>query len=78
MNIEAYRKTIIHKILDIENESLLSRIDAILNEETYAYSISGKPLSVNEYNQEINSILEVAESKPVYTSEEIKKKIFKK
>ena len=45
MNIEAHRKNIIHRILDIQNENILNKIDALLNEEGYIYSISGELLS---------------------------------
>lgn len=78
MNIEAHRKSIIHRILDIENESILTKIDAILNEEGYVFTVSGKSLSVNEYKEQVSEILNVADSQSSYTSEEIKKKIFKK
>ena len=45
MNIETQRKNIVHRILDIENQQLLSQIEDLINNEVYAYTTSGKPLS---------------------------------
>ena len=78
MNIETHRKSIIHRILDIQNEEVLNKIDQILNEEGYIYDVTGKLLSVSDYKQEIEAILKVSEENDVYNSEEIRNKIFKK
>ncbi len=78
MNIEAHRKSIIHRILDIQNDEVLNKIDQILNDEGYVYDVNGKLLSVANYKQEIGSILKVSDENEVYTSEVIRNKIFKK
>ena len=78
MNIETHRKSIIHRILDIQNEVVLDKIDQLLNEEGYIYDVTGKLLSVSDYKQEIEAILKVSEENDVYNSEEIRNKIFKK
>jgi len=78
MNIETHRKSIIHRILDIQNEEVLNKIDQLLNDEGYAYDVNGKSLSVSEYKQEIEAILKVSEENEVYNSEAIRNKIFKK
>ena len=78
MNIEAHRKSIIHRILDIQNENILNKIDNLLNEVGYLYSISGELLSEEAYKNEISTILLASEESEGYTSDEIKKKIFKK
>lgn len=78
MNIETHRKSIIHRILDIQNEEVLNKIDQILNEEGYIYDVTGKLLSVSDYKQEIVAILKVSEENEVYNSEVIINKIFKK
>lgn len=78
MNIETHRKSIIHRILDIQNEEVLNKIDQLLNNEGYVYDVNGKSLSVSEYKQEIEAILKVSEENDVYSSEAIKNKIFKK
>ena len=78
MNIESHRKSIIHRILDIQNDEVLNKIDQILNEEGYIYDVTGKLLSVSDYKQEIEAILKVSEENDVYNSEAIRNKIFKK
>ncbi len=78
MNIEAHRKSIIHRILDIQNDEVLNKIDQILNDEGYVYDLTGKLLSVSDYKQEIEAILKVSEENNVYNSEAIRNKIFKK
>jgi heterodisulfide reductase subunit B len=78
MNIETHRKSIIHRILDVQNEAVLDKIDQLLNQEGYVYDVSGKLLSVSDYMQEIEGILKVSEQNDVYNSEAIRNKIFKK
>jgi hypothetical protein len=78
MNIETHRKSIIHRILDIQNEDILDKIDQLLNEEGYVYDVNGKLLSVADYKQEIESILKVSDENEVYNSQAIRNKIFKK
>ena len=78
MNIETHRKSIIHRILDIQNEEVLNKIDQLLNDEGYVYDVNGKSLSVSEYKREIEAILKVSEENEVYNSEAIRNKIFKK
>lgn len=78
MNIETHRKSIIHRILDVQNEAVLDKIDQLLNQEGYVYDVSGKLLSVSDYMQEIEDILKVSEQNDVYNSEAIRNKIFKK
>ena len=78
MNIETHRKSIIHRILDIQNDEVLNKIDQILNDEGYVYDVNGKLLSVANYKKEIESILKVSDENEVYTSEVIRNKIFKK
>jgi hypothetical protein len=78
MNIETHRKSIIHRILDIQNEDILDKIDQLLNDEGYVYDVNGKLLSVADYKQEIESILKVSDENEVYNSQAIRNKIFKK
>lgn len=78
MSIETHRKSIIHRILDVQNETLLEKIDLLLNEEGYVYDVSGKLLSISDYKQEIVNILKVSEENDVYNSESIRNKVFKK
>ena len=78
MNIETHRKSIIHRILDVQNEQILDKIDQLLNEEGYIYDVSGKLLSVEAYKKEVEDILKASEEDEVYNSDVIRNKIFKK
>lgn len=78
MNIEAHRKSIIHRILDINNETILNKIDSLLNDDGYIYSVSGELLSEEAYKNEISTILLASEDSEGFTSAEIKRKLFKK
>ena len=78
MNIESHRKSIIHRILDVQNEQILDKIDQLLNEEGYIYDVSGKLLSVEAYKKEVEDILKASEEDEVYNSDGIRNKIFKK
>ncbi len=78
MNIESHRKSIIHRILDVQNEQILDKIDQLLNEEGYIYDVSGKLLSVEAYKKQVEDILKASEEDEVYNSDVIRNKIFKK
>lgn len=78
MNIESHRKSIIHRILDVQNEQILDKIDQLLNEEGYIYDVSGKLLSVEAYKKEVEDILKASEEDEVYNSDVIRNRIFKK
>lgn len=78
MNIEAQRKSIIHRILDVKNEELLTKIDELLNADGYIYSVQGDFLTQAEFKNQVLDILQVSEDGEVYTTEEVRKKILKK
>jgi len=79
MNIETQRKNIVHRILDIENQQLLSQIEDLINNEVYAYTTSGKPLSASEYKNHLSEIMNVADAGEIdYNTEEARKKINRK
>lgn len=72
------RKNIIHRILDIENEVLLSKIDSLLNDKGYVYTVQGELLTQFDFKKQVSDILQVSENDEVYTTDELKKKILKK
>ncbi|HSD06915.1 hypothetical protein [Flavobacterium sp.] len=79
MNVESQRRNIVHRILDIENVQLLNKIEKLLNDDIYAYSTDGKPLSVKEYENHLNEIIKLSDAGEIgYTTEEARKKIVKK
>jgi len=54
MSLKAAKLTIVQKILLVEEESILNRIDEILeNELIVGYTVEGKPLTKKEYNQRL-------------------------
>ena len=42
MDLETQRKNIVHRILNVQNSTLLSQIEVLLNNDIYYYSTSGK------------------------------------
>jgi len=54
MSLKVAKLTIVQKILLVEEESILNRIDEILeNEMIVGYTVEGKPLTKKEYNQRL-------------------------
>lgn len=79
MNVETQRKNIVHRILAIQNEQLLSQIEALLDNDVYTYTTSGKPLTTAAYKNHLTEIMNVSEaSENGYTTEEARKKISRK
>lgn len=79
MNVEAQRRNIVHRILDIESVQLLNQIEELLNSDIYAYSTDGKSLTVKEYKNHINETIKLSDAGEMgYTSEEAMKKIIRK
>ena len=79
MNLETQRKNIVHRILDIDNEQLLSQIEELLNKEVHTFTTSGKPLSTEEYKNHLTGIMRVSEAgEPGFTTHEARKKISRK
>ena len=79
MNVETQRRNIVHRILDIDNSQLLTKIEELLNNEVYAYTTSGKPLTTQEYKDHLTQIINVSDAGEVgYTTEEAKRKIIRK
>ncbi len=79
MNIETQRKNIVHRILDIENAQLLNQIEALLDNDIYAYTTAGKPLTASAYKNHLTEIMKVSDAGDIgYTTEEGKKGITRK
>lgn len=74
MNIEAHKNQLIKKIIDVQDEKLLDKIEAILNSDyIIAQTIDGKSLTKSEYIEHIESISQsVADGAETYTSEEVR------
>ncbi len=79
MNLEAQRKNIVHRILEIENSKLLSQIEELLDNDVYTYTTSGKSLSVKEYKEHLDEIIVASDSgENGYSTNEARNKISRK
>jgi hypothetical protein len=80
MNIEAHKNQLIKKIIDVQDEKLLDKIEAILNSDhIVAHTIDGKSLTKSEYIEHIESISQsVADGAETYTSKEVRSHILSK
>ena len=74
MNIEAYKKQIIKKLIAVPDENLLEQIDAFLNINLIvAHSFDGKSLTKSQYIEHIASISRsVVNGAETYTSEQVR------
>lgn len=79
MNVEAQRKNIVHRILEIENSKLLSQIEELLDNDVYTYTTSGKSLSVKEYKEHLDDIIVASDSgEKGYSTNKARNKISRK
>ena len=80
MNIEAHKNQLIKKIIDVQDEKLLDKIEAILNgDQIVAQTIDGKSLSKSEYMEHIESISQSVDyGAETYTSDEVRASILDK
>lgn len=79
MSVETQRNNIVHRILEIQNAKLLNQIEALLDNDVYAFTTSGEPLSVKEYRNHLDEIMMASDAgEKGYTTEEAKNKISKK
>jgi len=79
MNAETQRKNIVHRILDVQDLNLLNQIEALLDNDIYSYTTSGKTLTVKEYKNHLDEIMIASDSGKIgYSTEEAKNKIQRK
>ncbi len=80
MNIEAHKNQLIRKLIDVQDEILLNKIDAILNTDVIvAQTIDGESLTKSQYIDHIESISQsVADGAETYTSDQVKASILSK
>lgn len=79
MSVEAKRRNIVHRILDIENVQLLNQIEELLNSDIYAYTTNGKPLTVGEYKNRLDEIIKLSDTGELgFSTEDARKGIVKK
>ncbi|HQZ24950.1 MAG TPA: hypothetical protein PLD18_06595 [Flavobacterium sp.] len=79
MNLVTKRNNIVHRILDISDSKLLNQIEELLDKDVFAFTTSGKPLSVKEYKNHLDQIKTASDSGAVgYLTEEAKSKLKRK
>lgn len=79
MNLATKRNNIVHRILDISDSKLLNQIEELLDKDVFAYTTSGKPLSVKEYKNHLDEIIIASDSGAVgYSTAEAKSKLKRK
>jgi len=78
-SLTEHKNKLVKKILDVEKEETLLKIEAILDEEIIGNISAGNPLNKKEYIKHINDIsISVNEGAKTYTTEEVKHTILGK
>ena len=74
MNIQAAKLDIVQKILTVETESIIEKINKILDKEMIvAYTVDGNPLTKDAYNKRLQKAEAQIESGDYLTQEELEK-----
>jgi len=74
MNIQAAKINVVQKILTVETESIIEKINEILDKEmTVAYTIEGGALTKDAYNKRLQKAESQIESGDYFTQEELEK-----
>ena len=74
MNIEAAKLDIVQKILSVKTESIIEKINKILEKEMIVgYTVEGKPLTKKAYNKRLEKAEQEIESGNYVTQEELEK-----
>jgi len=74
MSIQAAKLDVVQKLLSVQKESLLNKINKILDKEMIvAYTIEGKPLTKNDYNKRLHKAEQQIKSGDYLTQQELEK-----
>ncbi|CAN5457435.1 hypothetical protein BH10BAC1_BH10BAC1_04830 [soil metagenome] len=74
MNIQAAKLNIVQKILAVKNESIIEKINKILDKEVVVgYTVEGKPLTREAYNKRLQKGEEQIQLGDYFTQEEVEK-----
>lgn len=74
MNIEAAKLDVVQKILSVKTESIIDKINKILEKEMIVgYTVEGKPLTKKAYNKRLEKAEQEIESGNYVTQEELEK-----
>jgi hypothetical protein len=76
MDIQAAKLDIVQKILNVKTESLIEKINKILEKEMIVgYTVEGKPLTKKAYNKRLEKAEEDILNGRVTSSEELKEEM---
>lgn len=78
MNIEARKISIAQTLFNIQKKDVLDKIEAFIRKEIKeapAYRPDGTPLTLEEYNRELEEGLDDVKNGRTFTSEELTKRI---
>ncbi len=74
MNIQATKLDVMQKILTVTTESIIEKINKILDKEMIVgYTVEGKPLNKEAYNKRLQKAEKQIQSGNYLTQEEIEK-----
>ncbi len=74
MNIQAAKLDIVQKILTVKKESIIEKINKILDKEMIVgYTVEGKPLTKDAYNKRLQKAEEQIQLGEYLTQDEIEK-----
>ena len=74
MDLQTAKLDIAQKILVVKKESIIEKINMILDKEmTVAYTVEGKPLTLNAYNKRLETAEKQIKSGAYLNQEEIEK-----
>jgi hypothetical protein len=74
MNIQAAKLDIVQKILTVKKESIIEKINKILDKEMIVgYTVEGKPLTKEAYNKRLQKAEEQIQLGEYLTQDEIEK-----
>ncbi len=72
MSIQAAKLDVVQKLLSVQKESLLNKINKILDKEmAVAYTVDGKPLTKSDYNKRLHKAEQQIKSGDYLTQEEL-------
>lgn len=75
MNIQAVKLNLVQKLLAVKNEVLLEKINNLLDKEVIvAYTVDGKPLTIEQYNKNLSEAEKEIEAGDFISHEELETK----
>jgi len=76
MDLQAAKLNLMQKIINVSNESLISKVDKLLEEEMIiGYSVKGEPLTKNEYNLRLEKAEKQIAEGNFITQEDLEKEV---